>query len=479
MLKIPPANFWRRIVSYSKYPTLFSYELARGMAGSHKVVGFKSGIKTYCRFSGGSQISDKEMRVFALETKKLLKTKPEKILKWREDYDGHIKKYFAWLRKASKKVEIKEISKSELKKLFLRYEKDMEKLWYWGYLPFLINEPIEEKVTALLIKLGVKEREIPKAIAILSFSKDLTLHQQEELELLRLVKEVKKLGFEKSKNKIKRYREKWIWKKSWFYNQSLLSLKELEKEIRVLIKKNPAKIFEAKQKEIRQKWQKRKEFLNKYKNKRLNLISDILATTTLWHTVKVEHVTLAVYLVKPIFSQLAACFNLSPAQFSELLPQEVAKEKFSLKEVNERLKDSGIFMSAGKVIPLSGKILEEVKKKINKQPKKVNFLKGFPVFPGKVRGKVLKVSERQNISAIAVKSDSVLVTSMTTTNMNPLIQKVKAIVTNEGGILCHAAIIAREFKKPCIVGTKFATQVFKDGDLVEVDANKGIVRILK
>ncbi|MEK7072580.1 MAG: PEP-utilizing enzyme [Patescibacteria group bacterium] len=44
---------------------------------------------------------------------------------------------------------------------------------------------------------------------------------------------------------------------------------------------------------------------------------------------------------------------------------------------------------------------------------------------------------------------------------------------------CHAAIVARELKKPCIIGTKIATQVLKDGDLVEVDAEKGIVIILK
>ncbi|TSC60971.1 MAG: Uncharacterized protein G01um1014107_169, partial [Parcubacteria group bacterium Gr01-1014_107] len=43
----------------------------------------------------------------------------------------------------------------------------------------------------------------------------------------------------------------------------------------------------------------------------------------------------------------------------------------------------------------------------------------------------------------------------------------------------HAAIIARELNKPCLVGTKIATKVFKDGDMVEVDAEKGIVRILK
>ncbi|MFA7209237.1 MAG: PEP-utilizing enzyme [Parcubacteria group bacterium] len=58
-------------------------------------------------------------------------------------------------------------------------------------------------------------------------------------------------------------------------------------------------------------------------------------------------------------------------------------------------------------------------------------------------------------------------------------KKVKAIVTDEDGMLCHASMLAREFKIPCIVGTKIATQVLRDGDLVEVDADKGIVRIIK
>ena len=479
MLKISPANFWRRLVSYSKYPLLFSYELGQGLIGSHKVVGFKARMRSYCRFSGGSHIGEKEAQAFALETKKLLKTKPVKILEWRKDYDRHIKKYFAWLKAASQKAHKKELTKLELKKYFFWYERDVEKLWYWGYLPFLINEPIEEEVTVLLIKLGVKEKEIPKAIAILSSSKNLTLHQQEGLELLNLAVRVRRLGFKKCEKEIEKHKQKWIWKKSWFYNQSPLTLEELEKEIKILIKKNPAKILAAKKKEAAEKWRKRKEFLDRYKNRRLNLLADILATTTLWHTVKVEHVTLAVHLVKPIFTQLAAYLNLSLTQFGELLPEEVKKEKFKLTEVNERVKDSGVFMSGGKIIPLSGKILEEVKKKINREPGKVKSLKGFPVFPGKLRGRVLKVSERQNTSLVTVKPDSILVTSMTTTNMNPLISKVKAIVTNEGGILCHAAIIAREFKKPCIVGTKIATQVLHDGDLVEVDANKGIVKIIK
>jgi pyruvate,water dikinase len=54
-----------------------------------------------------------------------------------------------------------------------------------------------------------------------------------------------------------------------------------------------------------------------------------------------------------------------------------------------------------------------------------------------------------------------------------------AIVTDAGGMLCHAAIISREMEKPCVVGTERSTKVFKDGDLVEVDAEKGTIKRLK
>lgn len=54
-----------------------------------------------------------------------------------------------------------------------------------------------------------------------------------------------------------------------------------------------------------------------------------------------------------------------------------------------------------------------------------------------------------------------------------------AIVTDIGELLSHAVIISRELNKPCIIGTKIATKVLKDGDEVEIDAKRGVVRILK
>ncbi len=73
----------------------------------------------------------------------------------------------------------------------------------------------------------------------------------------------------------------------------------------------------------------------------------------------------------------------------------------------------------------------------------------------------------------------ILVTSMTRPEFVPIMKKAGAVITNEGGITCHAAIVSRELKIPCIIGTKFATQILKDGDLVEVDADNGVVRIIK
>ncbi len=74
------------------------------------------------------------------------------------------------------------------------------------------------------------------------------------------------------------------------------------------------------------------------------------------------------------------------------------------------------------------------------------------------------------------KENDILISINSTPSLTPAIKKAAAIVTDEGGRGCHAAIISRELKKPCVIGTKYATKVFKDGDLVEVDAEKGIIK---
>lgn len=96
---------------------------------------------------------------------------------------------------------------------------------------------------------------------------------------------------------------------------------------------------------------------------------------------------------------------------------------------------------------------------------------------GVVQGLVRVMRSHHDIKR--AQEGDILVANTTHPSYLPAMQKAAAFVTNEGGLISHTAIVAREMKKPCIVGTKNATKVLMDGDLVEVDANKGVVRLLK
>lgn len=101
---------------------------------------------------------------------------------------------------------------------------------------------------------------------------------------------------------------------------------------------------------------------------------------------------------------------------------------------------------------------------------------GTTAHSGNVRGKVCIILSTADYKKIT--RGSIIVTPMTVPDMLPFLKEPKAIVTNDGGTLNHASIVAREMNIPCITGTQHATDIFKDGDLVEVDATNGIVRRL-
>lgn len=98
---------------------------------------------------------------------------------------------------------------------------------------------------------------------------------------------------------------------------------------------------------------------------------------------------------------------------------------------------------------------------------------GQTAYDGNARGRCRVILDYKGAD---LEEGEVLVTGMTDPNFLALMKKASAIVTDGGGLLCHAAIVARELKKPCIIGTKIATKTFKDGDMIEVDADAGIVR---
>lgn len=101
------------------------------------------------------------------------------------------------------------------------------------------------------------------------------------------------------------------------------------------------------------------------------------------------------------------------------------------------------------------------------------LVKGMAASPGIATGRVILVKTMEDI--VGVKEGDVLVTIMTNPDMVPAMKKAAAIVTDEGGRTCHAAIVSRELGIPCIVGTKTGTHVLKPGMEVTVDATRGVV----
>lgn len=129
-------------------------------------------------------------------------------------------------------------------------------------------------------------------------------------------------------------------------------------------------------------------------------------------------------------------------------------------------KDTGdfYFLQSRPITTISGEEKEE---------KLIPLCKGLPASPGIGRGIVKNIKNLTEISQ--VEEGDILVTEMTNPDMVPAMKKARAVVTDEGGRTCHAAIVSRELQIPCIVGAKNATQVLKDGIEVTVDATRGIV----
>lgn len=116
---------------------------------------------------------------------------------------------------------------------------------------------------------------------------------------------------------------------------------------------------------------------------------------------------------------------------------------------------------------------EEKEMEVKKDEDLKVLVKGLGASPGISSGKVKKISDINEIAR--VNDGDVLVTIMTNPDMVPAMKKAAAVVTDEGGRTCHAAIVSRELGIPCIVGTKNGSKILKEGEMITVDATRGVV----
>jgi len=188
-----------------------------------------------------------------------------------------------------------------------------------------------------------------------------------------------------------------------------------------------------------------------------------------------------------LFSALedaAKMHNLKYADFSCYTISEMYKlmggnEKVDAGEIKKRQEDIFVVSEKGREAQyFYGADAKELLGEVNKKQHSIG-IKGAVASRGSERivsGTVSVVLDPAKEKFI---DGTILVTSMTRVEFVPLMRRAKAIITNEGGIACHAAIVSRELGIPCIIGTKIATKNLKNGDRVRMDLITGIVEVIK
>jgi len=157
--------------------------------------------------------------------------------------------------------------------------------------------------------------------------------------------------------------------------------------------------------------------------------------------------------------------------------ESILKGSFRTETLAEREKACDLIVSEKELRIAAGEEYQKIIKNIlgRNEREEVTEFEGRRAEGGNVTGTVKIILDPRK--AKKFNSGDILVTTMTSPEFTPIMKKAAAIVTDEGGITCHAAVVARELMIPCVVGTTIATSVLKDNDIVEVNANHGVIKI--
>lgn len=191
------------------------------------------------------------------------------------------------------------------------------------------------------------------------------------------------------------------------------------------------------------------------------------------------------YYLLPLYKEIARRLYLTTTQVCYLTEKEMLNSVLGRTDPQKILAKRRRFIGWGFSRDFSRRInfteseSEKLFKHIESYVKPVqggNESQGTCASPGQARGKARLVSSPQQNHK--VKTGDILFTYATTTDYLPAMKRAAAIVTEVGGLTCHAAVVSREFGIPCVVALANAMKNFKDGELVEINADKGTVKKL-
>lgn len=392
----------------------------------------------------------------------------QNLKQYAEVYEGEFRDFLDFAKKMSKTDPAK-ASRQKLAKLVRDFNDRLIQSSNFQFAAFLVLEGPVADLEKKLAKLPEGGR-VSQVITTPYRETAITKARQDLLEIAK----------RKDWNAIPAYAKKYAWLPVYEPLDKPWTAKDFLRQAKAV--KNAAK-------EIIEYRQQRKEALREYakyfaaiKDSDLKKQVEIAHYFAYLKEMRDDYRRLAYYLLGSLLEKLGQMIGLNFKEVNHLTIPELAdsivagKSIVSKIELKQREKAFAFELRNAKLKIYSGsKALQFAKKMASSEAAKE--ISGSTASTGLVRAKVSVIAHQGEFKKF--KSGNVLVTAMTHPEFLPIMKKAKAIVTDEGGITCHAAIVSRELGIPCVIGTKNATRVLKDGDFVEVDATKGIVRKLK
>lgn len=383
------------------------------------------------------------------------------------------------------------LSNKKLLKLLEKFRKA-----YLNFLPYLVFPHSIERYFLAKIEHELKEAlscrknniNFEEAFQTLTTP---TIHEiEQQIDMLQLAHDVQSKGWTKQvKNGLTKLHQKYEWQPLWTIAAEPLNVNYFKDAIEALVKSNKQLLKEVDK--INSEQQKREKNLKRFlksisASKELNDLVEILQAYMFLRTYRKNIISKAHYLHLPLLREIGRRMKVNKdivlVSYEEMIDFLKDGKILSKIALIKRKQGWAIIAFNGTVKIISGsdavlEIMEQFQIGNNPIPEITNQkLIGRTACMGKVSGIVKVIKHLRELYRI--EKGDVLVARMTTPDFVPVLRKVSAIVTDEGGVTCHAAIVSREFGIPCIVGTGNATQVLRDGDKVEVNANEGVITIL-
>ncbi len=381
-------------------------------------------------------------------------------------------------KKITKKY-LERLPDKELIDLHLKFIEIRFKIWSIGVLiesfdPWDITI-INEFLSEYGININLKD------IALLIGPQKLTFIQKELLERLQIAEKMKK------NEKMKKLLSKHTKKYSSFHN-SWAEIRNLDENYFIdLIKKDAEKKNILKEIDNIKKIEadikrKRKKILKKYNlPKQIENLFYFFSEMTDWRDERKSQ-AMKVNMIADLFlHEISRRTGINHKYLCYLDAWEIKSLKH-IKNLKQELIDrtrGSISHNIGKrgIKWYVGKEAEKIHESLESSLTKSNVIKGTIANKGIAKARVKIIITLSDFHKM--EKGNIIVTQMTRPEYTPILHKATAIITDEGGITCHAAVVSRELNIPCIIGTQIATSVLKDGDYIEVDANKGVVRKIK